>query len=43
MNNNLVAENHYKSKTNDEKSTAVTKAVEKMINRALLQAIAVKK
>lgn len=35
---NLVAENNYKSKTADERATAVTKAVEKMINRKLEQA-----
>lgn len=35
---NLVAENNYKTKTAEERATAVTKAVEKMINRKLEQA-----
>ena len=31
----LVAENNYKTKTAEERTTAVTQAVEKMINRKL--------
>ena len=32
---NLVAENNYKTKTAEDRATAVTQAVEKMINRKL--------
>lgn len=42
MKMSLVAENNYKTKTAEERATAVTKAVEKMINRKLEQASAVK-
>lgn len=35
---NLVAENNYKTKTAEERATAATKAVEKMINIKLEQA-----
>ena len=36
----LVAENNYKTKTAEERATAVTQAVEKMINRKLERATA---
>lgn len=42
MKMNLVAENNYKTKTAEERTTAVTQAVERMINRKLEQATASK-
>ena len=35
MKMNLIAENNYKTKTAEERATAVTRAVEKMIIRKL--------
>lgn len=42
MKMNLIAENNYKTKTAEERVTAVTRAVEKMINRKLEQVTASK-
>ena len=38
----LVAENNYKTKTAEDRATAVTQAVERMINRKLEQVTASK-
>lgn len=42
MKMNLIAENNYKTKTAEERATAVTQAVERMINRKLEQVTASK-
>ncbi|MDD6278226.1 MAG: hypothetical protein PUA81_00340 [Oscillospiraceae bacterium] len=42
MKMNLIAENNYKTKTAEDRATAVTQAVEKMINRKLEQVTASK-